>query len=98
MKNRENRWSSAAASGYQSVCTAVILVVSIAAVSRAGIKASAAQRDITPPVGLEIQHYYRKSVEMLDFRRIGVFLGFLVGMLTELTIRSIEIERHVVLL
>lgn len=36
------------------------------AVSLAGIKAGAAQRDITPPVGLEIQHYYRKSVGVHD--------------------------------
>ncbi len=34
--------------------------------SRAEIQAGAAQRDITPPVGLEIQHYYRISVGVHD--------------------------------
>ncbi|MCP4849951.1 MAG: hypothetical protein GY899_18585 [Verrucomicrobiaceae bacterium] len=32
----------------------------------AGIMAGAAQRDITPPVGLEIQHYFRHSVGTHD--------------------------------
>ncbi|MFP6873304.1 MAG: hypothetical protein VCA55_07305 [Verrucomicrobiales bacterium] len=32
----------------------------------AGITAGAAQRDITPPVGLEIQHYFRKSIGVHD--------------------------------
>ena len=75
MRIRENRWSSAAASGYQSVCAAAILVVGIAPIGRAGIKAGAVQRDTTSPVGLEIRHYYRKSVDMLDAQRIGLFLG-----------------------
>jgi neutral ceramidase len=32
----------------------------------AGIMAGAAQRDITPPVGLEIQHYFRQSIGVHD--------------------------------
>ena len=32
----------------------------------AGIRAGAAQRDITPPIGYEIQHYYRKSIGVHD--------------------------------
>ena len=32
----------------------------------AAIKAGAAQRDITPPVGLEIQHYFRQSIGVHD--------------------------------
>ena len=51
----------------------------MAADSRAGIKAAAVQRDTTPPVGLETRHYYRKSVEMLDIQRIGLFLGLSHG-------------------
>jgi hypothetical protein len=35
-------------------------------VGHAGIKAGASQRDITPPVGLEIQHYFRQSVGVHD--------------------------------
>ena len=42
------------------------LTCAMAAVSRASIKAGAAQRDITPPVGLEIQHYYRISTGVHD--------------------------------
>lgn len=34
--------------------------------SHAGIKAGAAQQDITPPIGFEIQHYYRKSIGVHD--------------------------------
>ncbi len=37
-----------------------------AAVSKGGINAGAAQREITPSVGVEIQHYYRMSVGVHD--------------------------------
>ena len=37
-----------------------------AADRHAGIRAGAAQRDITPPIGYEIQHYYRKSIGVHD--------------------------------
>ena len=55
------------------------LTFAMAADSRAGIKAGAAQRDTTPPVGLETRHYYRKSTKMLDSWRTGVFLGLSHG-------------------
>ena len=38
----------------------------LAAVGHAGIKAGAAQQDITPPVGHEIQHYFRNSIGVHD--------------------------------
>lgn len=42
------------------------LTCTMAADSRAGIKAGAAQRDVTPPVGYEIQHYFRTSTGVHD--------------------------------
>ena len=44
----------------------VLLALVSNAVVWAGIRAGAAQREITPPVGLEIQHYYRMSVGVHD--------------------------------
>ncbi len=40
----------------------------------------------------------RRSYEVLEFQRIGVFLVFLTKILAELTVRGVEIEPHVVLL
>ncbi len=31
-----------------------------------GVRAGAAERDITPPIGLEIQHYFRESIGVYD--------------------------------
>ena len=45
--------------------------------SRAGIKAGAAQRNITPPVGFEIQHYYRKSIGIPDIEVCYILLVLL---------------------
>ena len=44
----------------------VLLALVSNAVVWAGIRAGAAQREITPSVGLEIQHYYRMSVGVHD--------------------------------
>ena len=46
------------------LCLALVVASTgaVAADDNTGIKAGAAERDITPPVGLEIQHYYRKSI------------------------------------
>ena len=48
----------------------ILLMVSFVVLSAGqglgGIMAGAAQRDITPPVGLEIQHYFRQSVGVHD--------------------------------
>ena len=44
----------------------ISLTWSIAGCCHAGIRAGAAQRDITPPVGYEIQHYFRKSIGVHD--------------------------------
>jgi len=49
--------------------TMMITCVALAAVvteSQAGLRAGAAQREITPAIGLEIQHYYRKSIGVHD--------------------------------
>ena len=43
-----------------------LLLISLVSVADAGVKAGAAQRDITPPVGTEIQHYFRISVGVHD--------------------------------
>ena len=44
----------------------VSFVVLTAGQGEGGIMAGAAQRDITPPVGLEIQHYFRQSIGVHD--------------------------------
>ena len=44
----------------------VSFVVLSAGQGLGGIMAGTAQRDITPPVGLEIQHYFRQSVGVHD--------------------------------
>ncbi len=42
------------------------LSCAVPAESRADIRAGAARREVTPPVGYEIQHYYRKSIGVHD--------------------------------
>lgn len=43
-----------------------VLTCAYPADSHAGIRVGAAQRDITPPIGFEIQHYFRESVGVHD--------------------------------
>ena len=43
-----------------------LLLFSLSSASLAGIKAGSAERDITPPIGTEIQHYFRLSVGVHD--------------------------------
>ena len=51
---------------FYCVMGVLLAVFSNVAVNNAAIKAGASQREITPPVGLEIQHYYRVSVGVHD--------------------------------
>ena len=39
-----------------------------------------------------------QRAEMLAYQRIGYFGAFMTGMFTELAIRGVGIERHIVLL
>ena len=43
-----------------------VLTCTYPADSHAGIRVGAAQRDITPPIGFEIQHYFRESIGVHD--------------------------------
>ena len=45
-----------------SLCTALLALLP----SQGGIRAGAAEREITPAAGLEIQHYFRKSIGVRD--------------------------------
>ncbi|MFP6866812.1 MAG: hypothetical protein VCA35_12780, partial [Roseibacillus sp.] len=45
-----------------SLCTAILAALP----SHGGIRAGAAEREITPAAGLEIQHYFRKSIGVRD--------------------------------
>jgi len=44
----------------------VAIVLNHTSCTRTGIRAGAAECNITPPVGYEIQHYYRNSTDVHD--------------------------------